>query len=76
VTQKANFYNVDAMEQGIGRELAEGLSTRIFPGEQAMISIVRIGPDPHDIVQPGVTARRDRFDVLHFFLRAKLSGGR
>ena len=31
--QKSNFFNVDAMEQGIRRELAEGLSTRIFPGE-------------------------------------------
>ena len=37
-----NFFNVDAMEQGIHRELADGLTTRIFPGEQAMISIVRI----------------------------------
>ena len=45
VSQKQNFFNVDAMEQGIRRDLAEGLSTRIFPGEQAMISIVRI--DPH-----------------------------
>ena len=45
MTQKDNFFNVDVMEQGIQRELAEGLSTRIFPGEQAMISIVRIGPN-------------------------------
>ena len=43
--QKQHFYNVDAMEQGIQRELADGLSTRIFPGEQAMISIVRIAAD-------------------------------
>ncbi|MCP4187020.1 MAG: cupin domain-containing protein [Gammaproteobacteria bacterium] len=40
--QNENFFNVDVLEQGIQRELADGLSTRIFPGEQAMISIVRI----------------------------------
>ena len=43
--QKQHFYNVDAMDQGIQRELADGLSTRIFPGEQAMISVVRIAAD-------------------------------
>ncbi len=45
MSQAEFFFNLDALEQGIGRELAEGLSTRIFPGEQAMISIVRIEPD-------------------------------
>ncbi len=40
-----NFFNVDDMDQGINRALAEGLSTRVFPGDQAMISIVRIGPE-------------------------------
>ena len=43
--QKNNFYNVDNMDQGIHRVLAEGMETRIFPGDQAMISIVRIGPN-------------------------------
>ena len=37
-----NFFNLDAMEQGIARELAEGVTTRVFPGDDAMISIVRI----------------------------------
>ena len=32
------------MDQGIQRSLAEGLNTRVFPGEQAMISIVKIEP--------------------------------
>ncbi len=40
-----NFFNVDNMEQGIQRVLAEGMETRVFPGEQAMISIVRIDPN-------------------------------
>ncbi len=42
MSQADNFFNLDTLEQGIGRDLAEGLSARIFPGEQAMISIVRI----------------------------------
>ena len=37
-----NFFNVDALDQGIGRRLADGMSTRIFAGEDAMISVVRI----------------------------------
>jgi quercetin dioxygenase-like cupin family protein len=39
------FFNIDALDQGIFRELADGMTTRVFPGEQAMISIVRIEPD-------------------------------
>ncbi|MEM7300907.1 MAG: cupin domain-containing protein [Pseudomonadota bacterium] len=40
-----NFFNVDQTDGGIVRELAPGLNTTIFPGEQAMVSVVRI--DPH-----------------------------
>ena len=42
--QKENFYNLHNMDQGIQRSLTEGLNARVFPGEQAMISIVKIGP--------------------------------
>ncbi|MEM7562986.1 MAG: cupin domain-containing protein [Pseudomonadota bacterium] len=45
MTQTENFYNVDEMSQGISRILTEGVSTRVFPGAQAMISIVRIEPN-------------------------------
>ncbi len=45
MSEKENFFNLDAMEQGIARQLAEGLSTRVFPGDEAMISIVRIEPN-------------------------------
>lgn len=38
------FFNLDALEQGIERQLAEGMSTRIFSGSDAMISVVRIEP--------------------------------
>lgn len=40
-----NFFNIDALEQGISRQLAEGMTTRVFPGDDAMISIVRIEPN-------------------------------
>ena len=31
--------------QGIARQLGEGLSTRVFPGEQAMLALVTIEPN-------------------------------
>ena len=40
-----NFFNINAMDQGINRALTEGINTRIFPGEKAMLSIVRIEPN-------------------------------
>ena len=39
-----NFFNLDDTTRGIVRELAPGLSTRIYAGEQAMLSIVDIEP--------------------------------
>ena len=39
------FFNIDDLDLGIARTLAEGVETRIFPGDRAMISIVRIGPN-------------------------------
>lgn len=38
------FFNIDSPEGGVPRTLAEGLSTTIFPGDQAMLSIVRFVP--------------------------------
>ena len=35
------FFNIDDPSQGIFRQLADGISTRVFPGEQAMVSLVR-----------------------------------
>ena len=40
-----HFFNVNDLSQGISRDLAEGLRTRIFPGENVMISVVRVGPN-------------------------------
>ncbi len=37
-----HFFNLHDMRQGIARTLSEGLETRIFPGENVMLSVVRI----------------------------------
>ncbi|TCI00374.1 cupin domain-containing protein [Roseococcus sp. SYP-B2431] len=44
MSQAEEFHNVDDESQGLARELAPGLTTRIFPGEQAMLSVVTIAP--------------------------------
>jgi len=45
VSQREEFHNLDHPEDGLFRELAPGISTRIFAGEHAMLSIVTIAPD-------------------------------
>ena len=40
-----NFFSIDDTDGGIPRELAPGLTTTVYPGDQAMISVVRIGPN-------------------------------
>jgi quercetin dioxygenase-like cupin family protein len=39
------FFNLDDLSQGIHRVLTDDLETRVFPGEQAMLSVVRAGPN-------------------------------
>jgi quercetin dioxygenase-like cupin family protein len=43
--QERFFFNVDNPEGGIPRELAPGITTTVFPGDNAMVSIVRIEPN-------------------------------
>ena len=43
--QRAEFHNLGDASDGLLRELAPGLTTRIFAGEQAMLSIVTIAPN-------------------------------
>ena len=43
--QRHEFYNIDDVSSGIARELGPGLNTRIYAGEQAMLSIVAIAPN-------------------------------
>lgn len=37
-------FRLDGTQGGIVRKLAEGMSTTIFPGEKAMLSVVRLEP--------------------------------
>ena len=39
------FHNVDDASDGLFRELGPGLTTRIFAGEHAMLSVVTIAPN-------------------------------
>jgi quercetin dioxygenase-like cupin family protein len=39
---REHFFNLHDPSQGIARTLAEGIETRIFPGENMMLSVVRI----------------------------------
>lgn len=39
------FFKLDDPAGGIARQLADGISATIFPGDQAMVSIVRVDPN-------------------------------
>ena len=45
MSQSEEFHNIYDESQGLFRELAPGLTTRIFPGEHAMLSVVTIAPN-------------------------------
>lgn len=40
-----NFHRLDDLTEGVARQLADGISARVFVGDQAMISVVRLEPD-------------------------------
>ena len=42
---KENFFNINNLDQGIKRKLADGVNTRIFVGEKAMLSVARLDPN-------------------------------
>ena len=44
MNHKADFHNLDRPDDGLLRELAPGITTRIFAGEQAMLSVVTLAP--------------------------------
>lgn len=45
MSQTDEFFNLDDLDQGLFRQLAPGLTTRIFAGEQAMLSVVSFKPN-------------------------------
>ncbi len=44
MSERDNFFRLDDPGHGMARALAEGVTTRIFPGEHAMLSVVQIEP--------------------------------
>jgi quercetin dioxygenase-like cupin family protein len=44
MSQKDEFHNLDNPADGLLRELASGVTTRIFSGEHAMLSVVTLAP--------------------------------
>jgi quercetin dioxygenase-like cupin family protein len=44
MSQKDEFHNLDNLADGLFRELASGVTTRIFSGEHAMLSVVTLAP--------------------------------
>jgi hypothetical protein len=50
MSQKAEYHNLDRPDDGLFRELAPGLTTRIFAGEHAMLSVVTIAPNAEGIM--------------------------
>jgi quercetin dioxygenase-like cupin family protein len=45
MNQQSEFHNIDDASEGLFRELGPGLTTRIFAGEHAMLSVVTIAPN-------------------------------
>ena len=45
MNRPATFFNFSDLSEGIARNLAEGIETRVFPGDQAMLSVVSFEPN-------------------------------
>ena len=45
-----HFFNLNDLSQGIKRQLTEGMETRIFPGDNLMLSVLRIGPNASGVL--------------------------
>jgi quercetin dioxygenase-like cupin family protein len=45
MTRPETFFNFSDLSQGVPRTLAPGITTAVFPGQQAMFSVVDFAPD-------------------------------
>jgi quercetin dioxygenase-like cupin family protein len=50
MSQRDEFHNLHDSAAGLFRELAPGVTTRIFAGEQAMLSVVEIAPGAEGVM--------------------------
>ena len=51
MTRHPEFHNIDDGSDAIVRQLADGLSAHIYPGDQAMISVVTVEPGAGCVLQ-------------------------
>ena len=56
----AHFFNLYNEDDGIHRSLADGVATRIFPGQDAMLSVVRIEAESAPFPPRGTVGRAAR----------------
>jgi quercetin dioxygenase-like cupin family protein len=50
MTRRDEFHNLDDPRDGLFRELAPGVTTHIFAGEQAMLSVVTLAPNAEGVL--------------------------
>jgi quercetin dioxygenase-like cupin family protein len=50
MSQEKEFHTLDNPHDGLFRELARGLTTRIFAGEHAMLSVVTLAPNAEGVM--------------------------
>ena len=50
MSQAKEFHTLENPDDGLFRELAPGLTTRIFAGEHAMLSVVTLAPNAEGIM--------------------------
>jgi quercetin dioxygenase-like cupin family protein len=50
MTQRDEFHSLDDPKDGLFRELASGITTHIFAGEHAMLSVVTLAPNSEGVL--------------------------
>ncbi len=61
MAQRDNFFNLTESDQGLVRQIAPGISARIFVGDKAMLSFVTLAPD---CASPVHTHTEEQWGVL------------
>jgi len=67
------FFNLEDASQGIARELAHGIHTRIFVGDKLMLSIVTLSPNANGAVH---SHPEEQWGVLLEGSAVRIQGGK